>query len=226
MSLMPALVLYSCDRNFEEEVQEQDDFYSQYIAEQEERRAQQEEIRRCQTDALANPIISDQFEIVSRLDGTDLFVRIETDLPDFAEVYVNVDRVYYQGSTEYSFGYYFAGSCAIEEFCTIKPENRNKLIGHWRSGETIVLDNDVWETDLRQHHSETQAVLENLGSPSSRIDRIEEEKIAISAVVHLNQEDCRFGGQENYALTGAAVTDIGDGRNVIRAEKEIVFPLN
>ena len=49
----------------------------------------------------AQGVVSDQFELRWELDGTDLLLAIDTDLPDYGELSVWVKRIYFEvGSDE------------------------------------------------------------------------------------------------------------------------------
>ena len=137
-------------------------------------------------------VVTDRFTLQWELDGTDLLLAIDTDLPDTAEVIVFVDRRYYQvgDADAYSRDYF-----------------KEKVpISKWRSPRRIPLDDDAWKTDLSTHQSK-MAVLGN--DLAFEIDRIEDQ-IGVRALVHVNQPDQRFGGRGNPNLSGGAVSRTGD----------------
>ena len=154
-------------------------------------------------------VVSDRFTLQWELDGTDLLLAIDTDLPDTAEVIVTVDRRYYQVGDDDAYSRdYFTGKGPISK---------------WRRPLQIPLDDDAWKTDLTTHQSE-MAVLGN--DLAFEIDRIEDQ-IEVRAVVHVNQPDQRFGGRGNPNLSGGAVSRTGDNSawNIIKTAAQIPLPL-
>ena len=154
-------------------------------------------------------VVTDRFTLHWELDGTDLLLAIDTDLPDTAEVIVSVDRRYYQvGDADAYSRYYFM---------------EKGLISKWRSPRRIPLDDHAWRTDLTTHQSEMAALSNDL---AFEIDRIEDQ-VGVRAVVHVNKPDERFGGRGNPNLAGGAVSRLGDNRdwNIIKAGTQIPLPL-
>ena len=153
-------------------------------------------------------VVSDLFSLQLGMDGNELLFRLDTDLPDFAEVSVSVVRNYFRvgDSNDYPIDYF----------------SETKLVEEWRDVHRIFLDNDMWANELR----ETRDLFARFGSDMAfSIDRIEEEEVVVSAVLHARQDDPRFGGNDNPALTGDAVQR-SSGMNVIRASQAIGFPFS
>ena len=154
-------------------------------------------------------IVCDRFELRWELDGTDLLLAIDTDLPDEGELSVSVGRTYYEvGSDDaYSRDYF-------SEF---------ELVSRWRKPRRIALDADAWKADLKAHQNQMAAVGDDLAFEIARI----EDNIEIRAVLHINQDDPRFGGRGNPSLSGEATSRMGNGESVlVEAEASVEFPLD
>ena len=154
-------------------------------------------------------IVCDRFELRWELDGPDLLLAIDTDLPDEGELSVSVSRTYYEvGSDDaYSRDYF-------SEF---------ELVSRWREPRRIVLDADAWKADLTAHQTRMAAFGDDLAFEITRI----EDSIEIRAVLHINQDDPRFGGHGNPSLSGEATSRMGDGNSVlVETEVSIEFPLD
>ena len=151
-------------------------------------------------------VISDRFELHWELDGTDLLLAIDTDLPDEGELSVSVSRTYYKvGSDVFYHRDYFS------EF---EPVSR------WREPRRIALDADAWKADLTAHQNQMAALGNDFAFEVARI----EDSIKIRAVLHMNQDDPRFGGHGNPNLSGEATSRSGN-RILVEAEASIPFPL-
>ena len=150
-------------------------------------------------------VVSDRFVLQWDLDGTDLMLAIDTDLPDTAEVIVSVDRGYYEVGNDDAYSrYYFS-------------EEGN--ISKWRNPRRVPIDDKAWKADLMTHQSKMSALSSDL---AFEIDHIEDQ-IGVRAVVHVNQPDPRFGGRGNPNLSGTAVSRIAGNNNwyIVEAEKKI-----
>lgn len=148
-------------------------------------------------------VVCDRFELQWELHNSYLLLAIDTDLPDTAQLSVSVRRTFFEvgNNTAYSRDY----------FGEFEPVSR------WRQPRRISLDAAVWKDDLADH----QAKMAALGSDFAfEIDRIEEH-LEIRAVLHLNQDDPRFGGFRNPNLSGKATSRSG----IIEAEASVPFPL-
>ena len=151
-------------------------------------------------------VISDRFELHWELDGTDLLLAIDTDLPDEGELSVSVSRTYYEvGSDVFYLRDYFS------EF---------ELVSRWREPRRIALDADAWKADLTAHQNQMAALGNDFAFEVARI----EDSIKIRAVLHMNQDDPRFGGHGNPNLSGEATSRSGN-RILVEAEASIPFPL-
>ena len=154
-------------------------------------------------------IVCDLFELRWELDGTDLLLAIDTDLPDEGELSVSVGRTYYEfGSDDaYSRDYF-------SEF---------ELVSRWREPRRIELDADAWKADLTAHQNRMAGIGDDLAFEIARI----EDSINIRAVLHINQDDPRFGGRGNPSLSGEATSRMGNGDSVlVEAEESVDFPLD
>ena len=150
-------------------------------------------------------VVSNRFQLQWELDGTDLLLAIDTDLPDTAEVSVSADRVYFEVGNDEAYGrYYF---------------NETEPISKWRNPRRIPIDDEAWKADLIAFQSEMSAISKMVAFEIARI----EDQIQVHAVIHLNQPDPRFGGRGNPNLSGGAVSE---SSNVIEAEIKIPWPLS
>ena len=151
-------------------------------------------------------VVSDRFELVWELDGQDLLLAVDTDLPDEAELSVSVRRTYFEVGNEVAY--------SRDYFSELEP------VARWRQPRRIILDADAWKADLSAH----QGRMASFGADMAfDVDRIEDD-VNIRAVLHLNQDDPRFGGRGNPNLSGNAVT-VQASRRLIEAEASFTFPL-
>ena len=154
-------------------------------------------------------IVCDLFELRWELDGTDLLLAIDTDLPDEGELSVSVGRTYYESGSDdaYSRDYF-------SEF---------ELVSRWREPRRIGLDADAWKADLTAHQNRMAGIGDDLAFEIARI----EDSINIRAVLHINQDDPRFGGRGNPSLSGEATSRMGNGDSVlVESEASTEFPLS
>ena len=163
-------------------------------------------------------VVSDRFELRHQVDGGDLLLAVDTDLPDEGELSVSVSRSYYEvrSDVEYS----------REYFSVLEPVSR------WRDPRRIPLDANAWRADLAAHQAEIAeiAALERAaGVPAEQTMAFEVTSIAddveIRAVLHLNQDDPRFGGRGNPNLSGTATSRSGSAGVIVEAEVSFEFPL-
>ena len=152
-------------------------------------------------------LVCDRFEMRWELDGGDLLLAVDTDLPDEGKLGVWVGRSYYKvgSDTEYSRDYYVS---------VFEPVSR------WREPRRIPLDPDAWRKDLATF----QRQLLEVPSAAFEVASIAND-VEIQAVLHVNlQDDPRFGWWGNPNLSGAATSR--DGTSVIvAAEASFEFPL-
>lgn len=163
-------------------------------------------------------IVCDRFELRWELDGEDLMLAIDTDLPEEGELSVTVKRLYYEVGDDVAY--------ARDYLSVVEP------VSHWREPRRIRLDADTWRADLAAHQSrmaEIGAAQRQAGVPAEDTVDFEVARIAddveIRAVLHQSQDDPRFGGQGNPNLTGAATSGSGTGRVIVEAEAAFEFPL-
>ena len=154
-------------------------------------------------------VVSDRFILQWDLNGTDLLLAIDTDLPDAAEVIVSVDRRYYEVGNKEAYGRsYFSEKGRILK---------------WRTPRRVPINDEIWKADLKAHQSKMAALSSDL---AFEVDLIEDQ-ISVRAVVHVNQPDSRFGGRGNPNLSGAAVSRMSGSNNwnLVEDQKKIEMPL-
>ena len=152
-------------------------------------------------------IVCDRFELRWELDGTDLLLAIDTDLPDEGELSVTVNRIYYEVGSDAAY--------SRDYFSEFEPVSR------WREPRRVALDADAWNADLAAFQNEMAALGADLAFEVARI----EDSIQIRAVLHINQDDPRFGGSGNPSLSGEATNRMGE-RVLVEAEASVEFPLD
>ena len=163
-------------------------------------------------------IVCDQFELRWELDGEDLLLAIDTDLPDEGELSVSVSRSYYEVGNDAEY--------ARDYLSVFEPVSR------WREPRRIPLNADAWRADLAAHQSrmaEIAAAERQVGVvPAEDTVAFEVASIAddveIRAVLHLNQDDPRFGGRGNPNLSGAATSQSGTSGLIVEAETTFESP--
>ena len=150
-------------------------------------------------------IVSDQFELHWELEGSDLLLAIDTDLPDEGELSVSVNRWYYQVGNDdaYSRDYFHA----------FEP------VSNWRQPRRISLDATPWKADLAAH----RVRMAEIPDLAFHLDHVE-DTVRIRAVLHTNQDDPRFG-ERNSKLSGQATHREGD-RVLVEAEDFFTLPLD
>ena len=129
--------------------------------------------------AVEQGIVCDRFELRWELDGTDLLLAIDTDLPDKGELSVSVGRTYYEVGSDVAYSRRYFSEV--------------ELVSLWREPRRIALDADAWKADLTAHQNQMAAFGDDLAFEIARI----EDSIQIRAVLHTNQDDPRFGGRGN-----------------------------
>ena len=162
-------------------------------------------------------VVCDRFELRYELDGRDLLLAVDTDLPDGGELTVSISRSYYEVGHDEEF--------ARDYLSVSEPVSR------WREPRRIPLDSDAWRADLAAHQrrmAEIAAAEREAGVPAEDTVAFEVANIAedveIRAVLHLNQDDPRFGGRSNPNLSGEATSRLGAGV-LVEAEATFEFPL-
>ena len=151
----------------------------------------------------SNGVVCDQFELRWELIGRDLLLVIDTDLPDEGELSVSVQRYYFKKGVDEPY---------VEDyFHSFEPVSR------WRKARRISLDPDTFRAAL----AEAARRLRWLGG--FEVERITDD-VEVRAVLHLNQDDPRFGGPGNPSLSGTASSRLGD-RVLVEAEAAFKLPL-
>ncbi|TSA34534.1 MAG: hypothetical protein D4R64_11695 [Porphyromonadaceae bacterium] len=148
-------------------------------------------------------IVCDKFKLVTKVTGSTLFLSVNTDLPDNTDVMVSVSRSYWEkgNSSEYNVDYF----------------SEKSTIGKWRTSHSISIDSKNWKTALRA--KQEQCSRAGIGFDVASIS----DKISVSMVVPVNQQDPKFGDR-NQNLIGKAVKT--EGLQIVEDEIEISYPLN
>ena len=152
-------------------------------------------------------VVCDRFELRYELDGSDLLLWVDTDLPDEGELIVSVARRYFEVGVSDAYSRPYLSESA--------PVSR------WREPRRISLDAESWKANLEAHQNKMAALGDDMAFEIARI----EDRIEIGAVLHLNQDDPRFGGRGNPNLSGRATSRTGSSRVLVEAEKSVEFLL-
>lgn len=131
------------------------------------------------------PLINDKFELTHSLSGSNLKLKLDTDLPKDTVVSVRVSRSYWEKgrTTEYSKEYYlYRGTLA-----------------DWDSDTPIVLSTEKWKASLKAFQAETEE-----GGFGFTVERVSDEVTASIAVSVTEQTNPKFG-HRNANLQGKAV---------------------
>jgi len=147
-------------------------------------------------------VVCDRFELLAVLEGDQLLLSLDTDLPDETVLMVSAARSYHEGSPEQE-----------------KPLNylsERSTVGEWRVPHKVSLTHGVWAKLLDE-----RARLSTVTGEPLNIKRTNGDLDA-SFTVPINQTDPRFGkGNEN--LRGKKVPTTG--LRTVRVEKKIPYPL-
>jgi hypothetical protein len=143
-------------------------------------------------------IVTDTFEVRYGMNGENLTVSLETDLPDQTLLDVHVSRTYRKkGGTE---------DLPLDYF------GEQSTVGAWRRPHTIRVDNAAWRTELGNVAAAGEPFeVAGLG-----------RDIELSLTVPINQEAPYREGNEN--LRGSAVSLSTWGR-IVRREIRIPYPI-
>ena len=157
----------------------------------------------CQHQNLTTEILCNEFNIISKIEGSHLIINIQTDLPDYTEIMVSVSRSYFEkgNSSEYPLDYF----------------SEKNTIGKWREVNKIYLDNNKWKALLKKRQNELSRI--GYGFETEKIS----DTIDISFSVPVNQSNKNFG-KGNINLKGKEVTI--SNVNYIRKEKIIEYSLD
>ncbi len=148
-------------------------------------------------------VVCDKFKLVAQLTGSTLNLSVDTDLPDSAVVMVTVSRSYLEQGN--------ASTYVLDYF------SQKSSVGQWRSKHSISVDNDKWNSALRERQELASRAGIGFGVASVS------DNITVSMVVPINQPDPRFG-KGNSELTGKAVSTTG--LRVVKDKMEINYPLS
>jgi hypothetical protein len=141
-------------------------------------------------------ILADTFVVRHEMQGEQLTLSLETDLPDQTALMVSVDRTYRtrEDSEEYPIEYF----------------SESSTVGAWRSPRTLTIDNEGWKRQL----DERRRTLAVAGEPFTV--RSIRDTIEISFVVPVNQDPPFQSRNEN--LHGRVVETNEYGLRLIRRE--------
>ena len=96
----------------------------------------------------APEIVCNQFEIVAQVEGENLLLSIETDLPDTATVEVSVRRLYTQAKPG---GSKLTGTASKDSVYSWDYFTANEPVSHWRRQQRLFLDPQRWREALAEH---------------------------------------------------------------------------
>jgi Tfp pilus assembly protein PilV len=167
-------------------------------AAQQQRPSQQQQQSRLQQHS-AQPITCDRFEPSASLEGDQLLVSLDTDLPDSTHIMVSVSRSYWAANEEYPIDY-------LETDATV---------AEWRKPRSVSVDHTAWRRKL----DERLRMLALAGQPK-KVTKSDSD-VTVSFTVPINQPDSRFGIR-NSNLTGKRVEI--KGIRVVRGELKVKYP--
>ncbi|MEM9469365.1 MAG: type VI secretion system-associated protein TagO [Pseudomonadota bacterium] len=151
-------------------------------------------------------IKADKFDVKTDLNGQTLTVTLDTDLPDNTKVMFSVSRVYYEkGDSKTAY--------------TREYTNQKMTVIDWKTPQTVILDNAVWQADLKAHQD--KMVPMGLGFEVAKI----EDQIEVSLTVPVNQANPAFGDQ-NSKLSGKVVTKTDYGLRLVEKDIKLDYPLD
>lgn len=132
-----------------------------------------------------------------------LFLKLNTDLPDYTDIMVSVSRVYWKkgNTSKYSIEYY----------------NEKSKVSTWREYQSVSISSSIWRDKLKNKQNEMSRIGIDLD-----VERISND-IVISIVVPINQNSSKFG-DKNSNLKGTKVHQTG--LRIIEDEVTLIYPLN
>lgn len=149
-------------------------------------------------------IVSNRFAAVVNREGDVLNVSLDTDLPDYAEVMVTVQRSDFEkGSDEEYVKSYFDGKGTV---------------GEWRKPHPIPIGHEIFRAKMVEQQKMTAKA--GIGAPVERYS----PDVSTSFTLHLFQPNPAFGAR-NANLTGTATSASGNGR-IARTEVNTPYPLD
>ena len=98
----------------------------------------------------------DRFDLVWQLEGRELLLSVDTDLPDQGELSVSVRRTYYEKGSESAY--------SRDYFSEFEP------VASWRSPRRISLDPEAWKADLKAHQDEMAKLGADFAFVVDRVD--------------------------------------------------------
>ncbi len=143
-------------------------------------------------------IVCNEFTLTARIEGNDLLLAVDTDLPDYAKVAISVRRIYYEVGNEEAYSHpYFS---------------KTEPVGSWRIPRPIALDAAAWKASLVKHQRKMSKIGSGMEFEIGKIDKY----IEVSAFLSALDNDSRLGGLGNPKVV----------RNVKpNADKKLLFPL-
>jgi len=148
-------------------------------------------------------ITCNKFEVNTELQNCELLVSIDSDLPNFTDIFVSVSRSY---STKGDFNKY-----PIDYF------NDNSNLKKWKKTQKIFLNNSKWQDDFLKRRID----MINLGDSDFEVNDIS-DNIRINVTVYAKQSNSAFG-EKNINLEGSKVKS--GNINVVREVVEIIYPI-
>jgi hypothetical protein len=147
-------------------------------------------------------ITSDRFIIVHSLQGDTLNLSVDTDLPDFTDVIVNIHRGFLRTHHDEEC---FRDECGNTKEYFRDYFSEKSTIGRWRQPRHINVSHDIFKKDLREVVSV-------------------EPDLEIDFVVPMRQSNAAFA-ELNSNLIGTATRPAADGR-VVTAETTVSYPFD
>ena len=140
-----------------------------------------------------------------RSDQESVTLFIDTNIPDHAEVNVNVYRTY-EATTE-----------GKQDTYSEKHFSSTETLSRWKDPRRVPIDSETWRSDLMDH----QAAMARLGtSMAFKIDELSDH-VKVSAYVFGNKTGTRFDKR-----TFATLMDSVQARELVaKSEIQIPFPL-
>lgn len=161
------------------------------VPEKEEEKVQPEIAvsKRKEEENAQSALVCNEFNVVASMEGGFVSAHLETDLPDYAEIFVSVSRTYYERGDEetaYSLDYF----------------SEKSTVGAWRRSRSISVDDGLFSTRIQERMDK----MGSLGIPFE-VAKIE-EKIEVYFVLPVNQRNPLFG-KGNANLQGLMVPETG-----------------
>jgi hypothetical protein len=155
------------------------------------------------------PIRCDTFKINADFDSSNSSdlregrIALQTDLPDYTEVMVSIDRSWVNEAE---------GETYAEAYISEKS-----TVGQWRKSRTVILRNSQFASSIEKR----KALFRQLGEPLS-IGNID-SSIEVRFTVPVNQANARFSPL-NRNLEGAAV-EVSGRLRIVHGVSRILWPL-